>query len=183
MFQSVTDSLKTLGELHLKQLTMDNNGINKLNPVFSKYLPELEILSLGNNNIYFEENHVTDLRSLKHLIGLNLSWNIHYATGTSRLCEAHLACPLLLRSKMQWIDISHITKYALNFPGLALINNSTFEIFTVTQSWQCWHYCQLCVPTYFQFSSLIASTDISTCEISNQGVCEDYILRLNATFV
>ena len=56
-----------------------------------------------------------------------------------------------------------------------------FEFFTVTQSWQCLHYCQLCVPTYLQFSSLIASTDVSTCEISNQGVCEDYILRLNAT--
>ena len=59
----------------------------------------------------------------------------------------------------------------------------SIEFFTITQSWQCWHYCQLCVPTYFQFSSLIASTDVSTCEISNQGVCEDYILRLNATLV
>ena len=35
----------------------------------------------------------------------------------------------------------------------------------------------------FQFSSLIASTDVITCEISNQGVCEDYILRLNAKLV
>ena len=44
-------------------------------------------------------------------------------------------------------------------------------------------YCQLCVSTYFQFSSLIASTYVITCEISNQGVCEDYILRLNAKLV
>ena len=46
---------------------------------------------------------------------------------------------------------------------------------TNTQSWQYWHYCQLCVPVHLQFSSLFASTDISKCEIRVQGAYEDYI--------
>ena len=33
-----------------------------------------------------------------------------------------------------------------------------------TQSWQ-WHYCKLCVPTYFQFSSSFVSTDVSKGEL------------------
>ena len=59
---------------------------------------------------------------------------------------------------------------------------SPIEFFTVAPCWQCWHYCQFCIPTYVQFSPLIVSTDVSTCKIRNQLVCEDYILRLNATF-
>ena len=31
------------------------------------------------------------------------------------------------------------------------IKSSIFEFFTSTQSWQCWHYCQLCVPIYCSF--------------------------------
>ena len=52
--------------------------------------------------------------------------------------------------------------------------------FTITQSWQCWHYCQLCIPIYLQFSSLFAPTVVSKCEIRNQGVHEDYVSRLHA---
>ena len=55
------------------------------------------------------------------------------------------------------------------------------EFFRNTQGWQCWHYCQLCVPTYLQFLSLFASTDVSKCEIRNQGVHKGYILKLNIT--
>ena len=46
----------------------------------------------------------------------------------------------------------------------------SLEFFTNTLSWQCWHYCQICVPTYLQFSPLYAPTDVSKCEIRNQGV-------------
>ena len=54
------------------------------------------------------------------------------------------------------------------------------EFFTVTQNWQCWHYCQLCIPICLQFSSLFAPTDINKLEIRNQGTHEDYISSLNA---
>ena len=55
-----------------------------------------------------------------------------------------------------------------------------FEFFTNTQSWQCWHYCQLCIPIYLQFSCLFASTDVGKCEIRNLELYEDYIWRSNA---
>ena len=51
--------------------------------------------------------------------------------------------------------------------------------FTITQSWQCWHYCQLCIPIYLQFSALFAPTVGSKCEIRNQGAHEDYISRFH----
>ena len=54
--KSTTPVLKTLGELGLKELTLDDNAIEKLDPVFSEYLPDLEVLSLGNNVIYFDVN-------------------------------------------------------------------------------------------------------------------------------
>ena len=132
VYQSLTDCLKKLGELHLKQLTMDNNNIKKLDPVFSIYLPQLEVLSLAQNHIDFNMNLVNDLVSLKHLLGLNVSWNINYPMleeklGDSYLCEPYLACPLLLPPKIQWIDISHIRRYRSYFTELALIKNSTLR--------------------------------------------------------
>ena len=42
------------------------------------------------------------------------------------------------------------------------------EFFTIIQSWQYWHYCQLCIHIHLQFSSLFATNDVSKCEIRNQ---------------
>ena len=52
---------------------------------------------------------------------------------------------------------------------------TTFGFFTNTQNWQCWHYCQLCIPTYFQFSSLFAPYDVSKCDTRYQWIQTDYI--------
>ena len=49
------------------------------------------------------------------------------------------------------------------------------EFFTITESWQCWHYCQLCIHVYLQFSAPFAPIDISECEIRNRGVYKGYI--------
>ena len=54
------------------------------------------------------------------------------------------------------------------------------EFFTFTQSWQCWHYCQLCIPVHMRFSHLFATNNVSKCEKRNQGIHEDYISRLHA---
>ena len=78
-----THILKALGELHLKELTMDNNAIENLDPVFSEYLPDLEVLSLGNNFIDFDGMLFNDLRQLKHLTGLNTSWQNQNAMNSS----------------------------------------------------------------------------------------------------
>ena len=64
-------------------------------------------------------------------------------------------------------------------PSHAVICITTVEFFTVTQNWQCWHYCQLCIPNCLQFSSLVVPIDINKLEIRNQGVKEDYISRLH----
>ena len=48
------------------------------------------------------------------------------------------------------------------------------EFFTIAQNWQCWYYCQLCIPICLQLSSLFAPTDINKLEIRNQGTHEDY---------
>ena len=45
---------------------------------------------------------------------------------------------------------------------------------------KCWHYSQLCIPIYLQFSSLFALTHVSKYEIKNQGKDEDCISRLHA---
>ena len=54
------------------------------------------------------------------------------------------------------------------------------EFFTNAQSWQCWHYFQLCIPIYLWFFSLFFPTDVRFLEIRSQGVYEDYVSKLNA---
>ena len=46
----------------------------------------------------------------------------------------------------------------------------TIGIFTNTQDWQCWHYCQLCIQIYLQFSFLFMTYDVSKCDIRYQGM-------------
>ena len=77
--------MKTLGELRLKELTLDDNAIGKLDPVFSEYLPDLEVLSLGNNVIDFDVNLLKDFKKLKHLTGLNVSWQIAINSNESEM--------------------------------------------------------------------------------------------------
>ena len=72
-------------------------------------------------------------------------------------------------------------QWALNPVPQPFRSNALLVFFTITQSWQCWHYCQLCVVIYLQFSSLFATNDASKCEIRNQGIHQDYISRLHAS--
>ena len=135
----------TLGELHLKELTLDDNDFEQLDPVFSEYLPELEVLSLENNFIDFGANLLKDLKKLKHLTGLNVSWQNSINSNNTRMlgkklqritnkkppgsyqCNMGMACPLLLQPKLHWIDISHFLGDAQSFPEFALIENNTLH--------------------------------------------------------
>ena len=144
--ESPTHILETLGELHLKELTMDNNAIENLDPVFSKYLPDLEVLSLGNNFIDFNNlNLFDDLRNLKHLIGLNVSCQNQNVMNSSEsqmsgeklqrnfkplgsnICYPGFSCPLQLPSNIQWIDISQMGRDVQDFPEFVLLDNSTLR--------------------------------------------------------
>ena len=53
-----------------------------------------------------------------------------------------------------------------------------FVFFTNTQSWQCWHYCHLCIPKYLQFSALLGHYDFSKYEIIYLWVWENCIPML-----
>ena len=46
------------------------------------------------------------------------------------------------QNTVSWVIILHIWSWAIDM---------SFEFFTNTQGWQCWHYCQFCVPIYLQF--------------------------------
>ena len=76
---------------------------------------------------------------------------------------------------------SKLISLSVNNAEIFLLVTTTLVFFTITQSWQCWHYCQLCVAIYLQFSSLFATNDTSNCEVRNQGIHEDYISRLHAS--
>ena len=78
--------LKNLGELQqLKRLTLDNNSIRVdcSGPIFSEYFPQLEVLSVGNNFISDNPRLRVDFMNMKHLIGLNWSYQPGYTGQTS----------------------------------------------------------------------------------------------------
>ena len=130
--------LKELGELHLKQLTLDNNTMRTLKAIFSKSFPKLEVLSVGNNFLSDALSLRYDIMELKHLIGLNVSWQQKFTgqanvTSTSSqwaindICDPGMACPLTFPPKIEWIDLSHTNMGAIDLPEFALIHNSTLK--------------------------------------------------------
>ena len=147
--ESTTQVLRIVGELHLKELTLDNNAIEKLDPVFAEYLPDLEVLSLGENFIDFDFDFdlFSDFRKLKNLTGLNVSgqnqnvvkYNESQMTGKKlqrikntksfglNTCYQDMACPLLFPSKIQWMDISQMGMDAQLFPEYVFLSNSTLR--------------------------------------------------------
>ena len=89
--------------------------------------------------------------------------------------------PLCLTGLRMWLSTEcspDLAYFLCTGPGISKRNTVVF--FTITLSWQCWHYCQLCISIYLQLSSLFVPTVFSKCEFRNQGVHEDYMSRLNA---
>ena len=72
-------------------------------------------------------------------------------------------------------DVNYPVTFVLPLSKGLKLNLTLFEFFTITQSWQCWHYWQLCNLIYLQFSALFALIYVSKCEIRNQGIHENYI--------
>ena len=66
----------------------------------------------------------------------------------------------------------HFTEYQLLNGGRT--SNPAYEhshhirVFHKSTNWKYCHYCQLCIPIYLQFSSLLATHDVSKCEIRSQ---------------
>ena len=141
----LTTILKKLGELHLKQLTLDSNMFSKFsNPIFSKHFPDLEVLSLGNNLLGSAITLTDDIMKMKHLIGLNVSWQhkfskepispavpVLHGNGSKVtvgvICQPHMACILILPPKLQWIDLSHSRYAPLRLPKFAMLQNTSLK--------------------------------------------------------
>ena len=49
--------------------------------------------------------------------------------------------------------------------SLAIRETNPIVLFTNTESWQCWHYCQICVDIHLQFPALLGQYDVSKSEI------------------
>ncbi len=69
-----TTVVENLNGTGLIELTLDNNAIYNVGPVFTANLPDLEILSLGDNDLYERSELTLDFYTLSQLVGLNVSW-------------------------------------------------------------------------------------------------------------
>ena len=140
--------LKKLGKVHLKQLTLDNNTLSDLKPIFSKHFPDLEVLSLGNNLLGGAIKLTRDILKMKHLIGLNVSWQDKFSKQTTftrmspavsvlngnssevtsgAICQPGMACLLILPPKLQWLDLSHSRYAPSRLPKFIFHKNSTLK--------------------------------------------------------
>ena len=72
-YRSPTKIIKSFCGLGLKELILDHNFIHKLDPIFSKCFPKLEILSLAENYLEESLDLVFDTLNIEHLVGLNYS--------------------------------------------------------------------------------------------------------------
>ena len=180
--------VKMLSDLHLKQLTVDNNTINYLKPIYSKYFLDLEVLSLGNNFVHDALALRYDVMKMKHLIGLNVSWqqkftrqanltglptigkflNVSISRGAvDEICDPGMACPLTFPVNIQWLDLSHSNYGAIRLPELVLLQNSTLRSFDV--SYNGIHFIK---KTVYCMKSKISSVvpQIETINFNNNGL-------------
>ena len=129
------------------------------------------ILSSSNGGI--------PVRNSSGILGRNNPGILH---GTNKVTPSDgriTPCETSDRTEHGSGETTQVTHYLL-FSEKTFIFCCTIVFFTITQSWQCWHYCQLCIPIYLQFSSLFITTVVNKCELRNQGVHEDSISRLYA---
>ena len=149
----LTPLIKKLGELHLKKLTLDNNTINYLKPIYLEYLSQLEVLSLGNNFIHDALALRHSMMKMKHLTGLNVSWQQKFTEqdnmirfplkgkllnnsssqgAVNDICNPGMACPLTFPPNIKWIDLSRSQLGTIRVPELVLLQNSTLKSFDVS---------------------------------------------------
>ena len=145
---TLTSVLKELGRLHLKKLTLHNNTINYFKLIHVEYVIDIEVFSAGNNFVHDALALRQNVMKMKHLIGLNMSWQQKFTeqanrmsllakgklmngsssqAGVNEICQPGMACPLTFPSNIEWIDLSHTNMGAIRLPELALIENSTLK--------------------------------------------------------
>ena len=122
---------------NMRVLTLDSNSIYDFTDFFSKQFPNLEILSLGDNYWNPDSRFFADLFKMKHLVGLNISWQ-QGASMMSRakrslhdnklhFCQVGTACPLNLPQNLEWVDLSHFGFQLPQVPEMAWLTNSSLK--------------------------------------------------------
>ncbi len=136
----LTDIIRGLNGTGLKTLVVDFNFIHDFEPIVSKSLTKLEILSLAYNFIYLQTDMNLDLVKMPNIRGFNISWQHSngFAMSTwhslarkpSEICLPHTICPLVFPRKLEWIDMSHF--------GIDLINLFENSVFMTNTSLKFW---------------------------------------------
>ena len=165
--------------LHLKELILDSNFIRDLEPIFNTTcFSELEILSLAENCLVESINLTYNIFTLKHLVGLNMSSrcrvNENKAIIPSNnkrriskraidICGRDMACPIILPSKMKWIDLSHSGIHISQIPEMVLLRNCTLSNLRVSYTGM----MTIQHPIYCVFNVLFP---LETVDFSNNGL-------------
>ena len=144
--QSTSTLLRYFCYLPLKELTLDHNYIDKMDPIFRECFPTVEVLSLGDNCLYFSNEFVDDTAfGLSNLTGLNITWQRqansmekssyrpfqtvfrNKSSGKPTLCQKGMTCPVKFPPKLQWIDISHHGFYSVVMPQSVILTNTSLK--------------------------------------------------------
>ena len=144
--QNASTLLRYFCNLPLKELTLDHNRINRMDPVFKECFLDMEVLSFGDNYLLITSEFVYDtIYGLPNLIGFNLTWQRqsnsmaktsygklktvfkNKSNGKRGICEKGMSCPLILPPKLQWVDISHHGFYFVVIPQSVILTNSSLK--------------------------------------------------------
>ena len=110
--------LRFFCHLPLKELTLDHNSINHVDPIFKECFSSLEVLSFGDNYLYFSHEFVDDtLFGLPNLVGFNFTWqrqsNSVTTTGHGHLQKVFRKRPIgkliLCKNDLSINTSTHIT--------------------------------------------------------------------------
>ena len=146
MADNVNKIIEQMGRLNIKVLVMDNNAIYEIDPILTKYIPKVEILSFAENYIYEQSKLIWDIYHLKYLIGLNISWQQksslyskeqNFGKNNAKpfhFCQTDVACPCYIPRGMLWLDMSHFGLHLPDMPELVIMNNSTLKNVYVSYS-------------------------------------------------
>ena len=148
--------------LPLKELLLDHNFLNVIEPVFAKCFPTLEVLSIADNYMLIENSLIYDtIFGLPNLMGFNMSWqrrtnyhiqphnrsiyrpyhvislggqtiNFTFSPNDNHICEEGMTCPIMLPGNITWIDISHNAFVLVVLPQLVFLNNNSLTYFSVS---------------------------------------------------
>ena len=178
MWQShveIPDIIRGFCHLGLKELTMDNNFINVIRPVFKDCLPTLEILSLGDNDLALQREFLKDaIFGLHRLCGFNISAQ-RKAISQKRpdfsentvngpiFCVKNMTCPIFLPSNIQWIDMSQNGFIMPVVPQIALMNNNSLNFLNGSYN----GVLNFRHPIYCPYNVI---PQLETIDVSNNGI-------------